>query len=133
MSVVLLNVFIAILCDAYNKAKFVEEKDNSSYNKPAKNFLDAIKEVFGDFRHNLMLASYAYFGLGEELEVYYVHKVVGDDEPINKSNFIFDYGMLFDWVLNQNSINFKSFFSVHTLWGCVCNSKKELSKFVKKN
>ena len=132
MSVVLLNVFIAILCDAYNKAKFVEEKDDGGYDARTKNFLDTIKENVKDFINNIRLAFWAYFGLGEELEAYYVRKVAGDDEPISKSNFIFDYGLLFDWELGNNAVTVKNFFNVHTLWGCVRNSKKELSKFVKK-
>ena len=135
MSVVLLNIFIAILCDSYNAAKFSEEdEDDEEDAAPIKSYEKGIARLLQEyvlaFVWKLKVAFYAYFGLANDLENYYVKKFARDNDRITKNNFVFDYGMLIDWSLEEDEEAEVSRFNGDELWDCVRNCGGKLSKFV---
>lgn len=98
-----------------------------SYEKGIARFL---QEQIVSFVWKLKVAFYAYFGLAKDLENYYVKKFAKESDPISKNNFVFDYGMLIDWSLDDDENAEVSRFNGDELWDCIRNCGGKLSKFV---
>lgn len=136
-----MNIFIAILCDAYNKAKFSEEDDEEKEEEEEEEegeskssdggFQKTVEKYVKGFLWKLRIAFYAYFGLADDLEKYYVKKFAKENDRIGKNNFLFDYGMLIDWSLDDKDHDGElSHFNGDDLWYCILNCGDKLSKFV---
>lgn len=135
MSIILLNVFIAILCDSYNKVKFVKEDSDEDEddilarqgrsNDVGTNFLTKLKVAI---KNRAQMLWYSYFSaVSDYFEEYYTKKMPAsgdDEEPITFNDFIFDHSTLLDWDAG-NSRKYR----VEKLWFFLTTFGGELSRF----
>lgn len=130
-----MNVFIAILCDSYNKVKFVKEgksDDEDTIFTGQSGGNDSSENIWTKFKKEIKNRSqilwYSYFSsVSDYFEEYYIKKMpaTGDDEePISFNNFIFDHSTLLDWDAG-NSRKYR----VEKLWFFLTTFGGELSRF----
>lgn len=132
---VLLNIFVAILCDSYNEVKFSDDEEDEDQGEAKKSydrkFLKILEGYVTGFVWKIKVAFFAYFNLADDLENYYKKKLAKEDDPIKKDNFLFDYGMLIDWSLESDEdLENVSRFNGDELWDFISNCGERLSKFV---